>query len=283
MARAKSFIKLSGSLGETTFKKVGKKNYAIEKVSISDGRMKSNSSFKSLRKNGRQMGNASKTSKAIRFALNSFVHHCKDSKMVGRLNAEVMKVLKRDTAPGPGAYVHGKIARAENMELLLGFDFNDKVRLRATFNVPFTIEVNRETGEVKIHIASFIPDSAIKSPRLATQFAIMAQVAGIDFDPAVDFKSKYKSVDMKSSAVIALDNTPTAPVSITFKIKTGHVNTIFVALGVDFHDFENPLYDTIDLSRRVSSGCIVGVDEGVTVPFVGPVPYEIVEEGSAEE
>ena len=279
MARAKSFIKLSGSLGETTFKKVGKKNYAIEKVSISDGRMKSNSSFKSLRKNGRQMGNASKTSKAIRFALNSFVHHCKDSKMAGRLNAEVMKVLKRDTAPG--AYVHGKIARAENMELLLGFDFNDKVRLRATFNVPFTIEVNRETGEVKIHIASFIPASAIKSPRLATQFAIMAQVAGIDFDPAVDFKSKYKSVDMKSSAVIALDNTPTAPVSITFKIKTGHVNTIIIALGVDFYDESNPLYDTIDLSRRVNSGCIVGVDEGVTVPFTGEVPYEV-EEGNSQ-
>ena len=192
MARAKSFIKLSGSLGDTTFKKVGKKNYASEKVSISDGRMKSHSSFKSLRKNGRQMGNASKTSKAIRFALNSFVHHCKDSKMVGRLNAEVMKVLKRDTAPG--AYVRGKIARAENMELLLGFDFNDKVRLRATFNVPFTIEVNRETGEVKIHIASFIPASAIKAPRLATQLAIMAQVAGIDFDPAVEFNSKYIGV-----------------------------------------------------------------------------------------
>ena len=281
MAKAKSFIKLRGSLGETTFKKVGNKNIASEKVSISDGRMKNHPKFESLRINGRQMGNASKSAKTIRHAFNMIIHWCKDSKMAGRLNAEEMKVLKLDRARG--SLIRGKIARAENMELLLGFDFNDKVRLRATFNVPFNLEVNRETGEVKIHIASFKPASAVKAPPLATRFAIMAQIADIDFDPAVDFNSKYKGVAMYSSEVIQLDNTPTDPVTIAFKVNAGNANTILIALGVNFYDESNPLYANIDLSRRVNSGCIVCVDEGVMVPFVGPVPYEIVAEGSAAE
>ena len=269
MAQAKSFIKLRGSMGETTFKKRGKKNFANDKVVISDERMKHHYKFERLRLNGKQMGNASKSAMVLRDAFNGIIHQCKDSRMVGRFNAELMKVVKQDSSHG--AAERGKVARAENMEILRGFDFNNNARLRATFNVAFNTEVNRETGEAKIHIASFKPASAVKAPRLATQFRIMAQVAQIDFDPAVDFTQKSHPISAYYSGPVLLDNTPTEPVSITFNIKTGNVHTILIALGVDFIDSSNPLYATTGLGLRVNSACIVAVDAGLTVPFIGQV------------
>jgi hypothetical protein len=71
-----------------------------------------------------------------------------------------------------------------------------------------------------------------------------------------------------------LENTPTEPLSFSFNIKTGNVNTIFLVLGVDFLDLENPLYSSIALLQRVNASCIVAVDKGVTVPFTGVVPDE---------
>ena len=264
MARAKSFIQLRGSLGDTTFKKVGKNNFAHEKMSIAPGRMKNHRDFITLRENGSQMGNASKSAKTIRDALVNVIHLCKDSKMSNRFNAELRKVVRQDSSRG--AVGIGRIARAENMGILQGFDFNDKAKLRTTFNVSYNTAINRDTGEVKLSIASFKPASAIRAPRFAKQFRIMAQVAEIDFDPAVYFNSKYKTINAQFLDFMPLDNRPTEPLSMSFKITTGNVNTIFLVLGVDFSDDENPMYASRALIKEVNAGCIVGVDEGVTVP-----------------
>ena len=256
-------------MGETTFKQIGGKNFANDKVVISDGRIKHHYKYDSLRRNDSQMGNSSKSARAIRDSLGTLVNHCKDGKLVGRLNAEMMKVLQRDESVG--AAMRGMIARAENMGLLQGFDFNSKTSLRSTFNIAFTTDVNRETGEVKITIASFKPASAVKAPKLATSFKIMAEVADINFDPGVEFNSKLNRTKAYFSEPMLLDNTPTQPLTISFAVKTGNANTIFIALGVDFHDSSNPLYHDINASRRVSAGCIIRVDEGVAVPYTGVV------------
>ena len=269
MARARSFIKLNGSMGETTFKQLGNKTFANDKVVVSKERVKYHSDYNFLRKNGKHLINASKSAKAVRDALSNLIDSCKDSKMAGRFTSEMMKVLKRDSSYD--AFGRGMEARAENMGLLLGFNFNHKASLRAIFNVAFTTEINRQAGEVKINIASFKPASAVKAPPLARQFKIMAQVADIDFDPAVEFNKKFTRIGMYSSESIELNQTPTEPLAITVKVNTGNVNTIFIALGVDFRDSTNMLYASLDQSKRVNPGCIVAVDEGVTVPAKGIV------------
>ena len=269
MAQARSWIQLSGSMGETTFKKRGKKTFANDKVVISKAKVKSHKSYGPLRQNGSELSNASSNARIIRQALQDVVHYCKDPKMYARLTSEVMKVLKRDNSAG--AFTRGQVARAENMGHLLGFNFNEKAQLRAKFNVAFTTEVNRETGEVKIKIASFKPARAIKSPPLATQFKIRAQVAQIDFNPAIAEHAKYERMGGYASDFIQLNETPTDPQSITLPIKTGKISTIFIALGVDFWDASNPVYAEIEQSVRVSAGCIVAVDEGEEVAF-GEIP-----------
>ena len=274
MARVRSFLQLRGSIGETTFKQVGKKNYAQDKVVINKDKIRNDKQYTTLRKNGKQMGNASKSARAIRDSLYLVAGYCKDPTMSNRLNAELRNIVKQDSSDTIVKY--GKIARSENMHLLQGFDFNDKVRLRSTFNVFYNTDVNRETGEVTVNIASFKPAWAIKSPHLATKYRIMAHVAEIDFNPAVLFMHKFQAIGGYFTDYLTIDTTPTEPLTIKFKIKPGNVNTIFIALGVHFNDLSNPLYENAALSKRVSSGGIVAVDEGVTVPLKGSSAKKIV-------
>ena len=161
MARAKSFLQLRGSMSETTFRKVGNKNYAQDKLDIS---RESHKGFALNMSDANGFSTAARAGKLLRNSIKSLVNLSKDNKMTSRL----LKVLMKMSEHGIGQ--------------LPGFNFNEKVQLNDCFNVPYNTLIQRHTGQLTINIKSFIPAINIKAPKFATHMRIVSAGLYIDFN-----------------------------------------------------------------------------------------------------
>ena len=253
-------------MGETTFKGgPGKKNYANDKVVISDARMKLHDKYTSLRTQSFHLGNASSCAKLLRNSVSNLVFSAQDSKMVNRCYAEMRKVLKKDKTPHAD---HRQIVQDENMVHMLGFNFNDKVKLRVAFNVPYRTTINRETGELTIKISSFKPVSAIRGPKYATHFKIVSNGIALDFannnETAVTFESALYKIDSS----IATD-----PLTIILQLTPGSTDLLGIALGLLFSDESGNYYVTHEQRRVVNPLCLVDVnfiERNIVIPEYVP-------------
>ena len=170
--------------------------------------------------------------------------------MINRLNKVMMKILKKDVTPGHTR----QLVLAANMDMLLGFDFNCKVRLRSVFNVEYGIIISRLTGEMIVNISSFIPLSAIKTPKNTSHFIITSAAM------ETDFQNKTSKSGIKYSGKITLDKTATLPMTVVHNVTPGSTKAVFIVLGLQFinelHKVE-PKY----LCKQHPL-CIVGFDKG---------------------
>lgn len=249
MARARGFIKLSGSMGETTFKRgAGNKNFANDKIVVSEARRKLHPDFTSHRRQASNFGNASACAKVLRLAFSTLQHFARDSKMFTRLNAEMRNVVKKDQSPNLDLRQY---VQAENLGYLLGFNFNEKVRLRVAFNVKYQTAINRETGECTINISPFKPSLSVKAPKYATHFRIAASAVSIDFALKESKRASFLTDYFK------IDSTLTEPITIVLKLEPAVAHPIFIALGLNFMEETKLYFTTKEEMRRVNPLCLV--------------------------
>ena len=268
MARVHGYIKLRGSMGETTFKGgPGKKNYANDKVVISDARMKYHDKYRTLRREASHLSNASTCAKLLRDSVTNFIDDASDSKVVNRTYTEMRKVLKKDKTPDAD---RRQIVRDENMVHMLGFNFNDKVKLRVAFNVAYRTKINRETGELTITISSFKPVSAIRGPQYATHFKIVSNAM------AIDLKGKQEKYVTHETPLFKIDSsTPTEPMTIIHQLPAGSTDLLCIAMGLQFSEETGNYYMTTPQKRVVNPLCLVDVN---FVPRIIAIP-EVVLKG----
>ena len=166
MAQQKGIIPLSGTIGNITFYKSGDGYLAREKGGIDANRIANDPAFQRTRENGAEFGRAGAAGKVLRTSLRSLLQNTADSRMVGRLTREMMKVIQADAVNERGLrnVIDGEA------ELLEGFDFNVNGKLGTTLYAPFTGAINRVTGELVVTIPAFVPANMVAAPGGSTHF-----------------------------------------------------------------------------------------------------------------
>ena len=252
MAQVRGYVKLRGSMGETTFKKGrGKVGIAHDKLDLSKDRMKYHSTYESLRNNASEFSNASTTAKLLRRSIANLLNTSKDSKMTNRLVNEMMMVLKKDTV----TRTFRQEVRAENMTHLLGFNFNENVRLRVAFNVPYRTTINRQTGEVTIKISGFKPSSAIRGPKFATHFKIVTSAIEIDLIKKFEYHNIFSESEM-----IALNSSSADPLIITHQLTPQSTAMLMIVVGLQFSEETGYYYQTREQQQMVNPLSLVDLN-----------------------
>ena len=229
MARQSGLIKLNGTMGGITFYKTQDGHLAREKGGVDASRIANDPNFQRTRENGAEFGAAGKAGKLMRTAFRNILQNSADNRMVGRLTSEMVKVIQSDITNVRG---FRNILDGET-ELLTGFEFNIKGKLGNTLYAPFTIAINRVAGTLEVSLTPFIPANMIAAPNGTTHFKI--ETAGAE----VDFENETFVIDGNDSAIIPLNNTATAAITITNTVTANSLSPLFLVLGIEFYQEVN--------------------------------------------
>jgi hypothetical protein len=229
MARQKGIVKLDGTLGGITFYKSQDGYLAREKGGVEASRIANDPAFARTRENGAEFGRAGKAGKMLRTAFRSLLQNTADPRMVSRLTADFVKVIKADETNDRGLrnVIDGEV------EMLQGFEFNIKGKLGTTLYAPYTGSIDRVAGSLEVTIPAFVPINMVAAPTGSTHFKIIS--AGAE----VDFENETFTVDANESAILAWDATNTAPLTLSNSVTANSTKPLFLVLGIEFYQQVN--------------------------------------------
>ena len=229
MAKQKGIIKLEGTIGDITFFKSQDGYLAREKGGVPADRIANDPAFQRTRENGAEFGRAGKAGKTLRNAIRGLLQNASDSKMVGRLTQEMVKVIQEDTTNPRGLrnVIDGEA------ELLEGFDFNINGKLGTTLYAPFTGTIDRVAGTLTANLPAFVPLNMIAAPGGTTHYKIISAGAEVDFENGVFV------VDTKDSGILPWDGVATAVINLVNAVTANSVHPLFLALGIEFYQEVN--------------------------------------------
>lgn len=224
MARQNGIIKLKGTIGDITFYKTQDGHLAREKGSLDANRIKNDPAFQRTRENGSEFGRAGTAGKTLRTALRTLLLNASDNRMVSRLTQSMVKVIQADTTSERGMrnVIDGEA------ELLTGFEFNIKGKLRTSLFAPYTANIDRVSGAITVDLDSFIPANMIAAPSGTSHFKIISAGAEIDFEADTFVTSNSET------AILPWDFTATAVISQTNNVTPASTKPLFLALGIEF-------------------------------------------------
>ncbi|WP_123846024.1 hypothetical protein [Chitinophaga lutea] len=226
MARQIGLMQLEGTIGNMTFYKSKDGYFARQKAAS-----KTNNSDRT-RENMNEFARAVKAGKMIRTAFATIIRDVKDSYITRRLNQSLNQVVKTDTlsARGMRNIIEGDIS------LLQGFEFNSDMALSSALLAPYTTEINRTTGTLKVGIAPFVPAKLISAPEGATHYRFT--IAGA----MVNFLNGDQVTAMKASDVLPLANQEAAPLSLEVQVPAASTGALMLALGLSFFQEVNGVH-----------------------------------------
>lgn len=249
MARQKGIISLEGTIGNITFFKSRDGYMAREKGGVTADKIANDPSFERTRENNAEFARAGKGSKLLKTAFRPVIQNASDSRMVSRLTAQMFAVIQQDmvNTRGKRNVIDGEAS------LLESFEFNVQGKLSTTIFAPFTVTVDRTTGNVAIHFPSFIPAEMIAAPSGSTHFKLTLGAA------AVDFEAQTFTVVSTDSAYLALDNQSAPAIDLLAQLPAASTHPLFALLVIEFvQDVNNIKYS---LKNGAFNACaIVKVD-----------------------
>ncbi len=177
-------MKFKGRIGDLSFYKSPDGYLAREKGGVDGERILTDPVFQRTRENGYEFGRAGVGAKLLRNSIRSLVKNASDRLVVGRLNKEMVRVVKADTINGRGE----RTISDGDITLLEGFNFNDNAKLGSIFFAPYTKSINRVTGVMDVSIDPFVSEDMISYPFGATHYQIVAAASELNF---IDQTSYY--------------------------------------------------------------------------------------------
>lgn len=224
MATQKGIIKIKGTIGDLTFYKTADGHMVKEKTSISADRIANDPAFSRTRENGKEFGAACKASKLLRDAIKPLLQQAKDSRVTSRLSKEMVKVIKADETSirGERNVIDGEL------ELLTGFDFNLNAKFGATLYAPFSVELDRATGELVFIVPSFIPSQMVSAPAGTSHFKIVSAAAEINFE-----KMEYGN-SILTTAALPVNETATAAITQVHNLNANSAHPWVLTAGIQF-------------------------------------------------
>ena len=238
MARQEGIIPLRGTIGNITFIKRKDGTYlAQSKTSVDKQRIHNDPSFQRTRENNREFRNAATAASLLRAAARLLLQNVKDNTIQYRLFTIMMSVLKADSTSARGE----RNVTNGMAELLEGFDCNRNASLKTTLYKNYTATINRVTGDLNVNVPALVPYQHVVAPEGTTHFCIVS--GGYEIDFANGTYINHES----SSAVMPLDTTPMAPLTLTHNMTANSTLPLFVLLGIQFFQEVNgvkyPLLD----------------------------------------
>jgi len=229
MARQKGIIKLGGTMDGITFYKSQDGYLAREKGGISGSRIANDPAFQRTRENGSEFGRAGKAGKTLRMALRVLLLNSADSRMVSRLTQQMVKVIQADAINPRGLrnVIDGEAT------LLNGFEFNIKGKLATSLYAPYSVAIDRATGEITLSLPSFLPNAMIAAPKGTTHYKITSGGAEVDFE-AETFVSSTAA-----TAILPWDATASTVVSQLNVVTAASTSPLFLAMGLEFYQEVN--------------------------------------------
>lgn len=249
MARQKSIIALEGTLGNITFFKSQDGYMAREKGGVTAEKIANDPAFERTRENNAEFSRAGKASKLLRTAFRPIIQNASDSRMISRLMAQMFAVIKADTTNTRG---QRNVIDGEAL-LLQGFEFNNQGKLTTTIFAPYTVTLDRVTGNLAINIPSFVPNQMIAAPDGTTHFKFTLGAAEIDFE------TETFNVISSESAFIPWNNQLTTAVALTAQLPAASTHPMFALLNIEFVQQVNNL--NYSLKNGAFNACsIIKVD-----------------------
>lgn len=224
MAKQKGFLKIQGTLGDTTFVKTQDGYFAREKTSMSASRIASDPAFERTRENNAEFSRAGKAGKLLRTAIRAVLQNAKDRRITSRLFKEMMKVIKADATSDRGKrnMIDGEA------ELLQGFDFNINAKLDTTLYAKYDPSIDRVTGVLEVTIPAFIPANELLVPEGATHYNIVSAGAELDFE-----NETYINTGSESG-ILPINTDPTAVLTLSNPVTAASTHPLFLLLGIQF-------------------------------------------------
>jgi len=224
MAVQMGILPLQGTIGNINFYKSGDRYFARTKGGPSAYRIAIDPKFERSRENAAEFGTGANAGKLLRTAFQSLLQSSSDKRMVRRLTSKMISVLQADTKSerGKRKVIDGKV------ELLEGFEFNEQGKLSTSFFAPYTSDINRISGELKISILPFVPQNLVTAPAGATHFKLISGGA------EVDFENRSYNADLHSSPELALNNVETDEIVFKNTVRANSTHPLFLVLGVEF-------------------------------------------------
>jgi len=224
MAVQMGILPLAGSIGNISFYKYGDKWVARTKGGASAEKVATDPNMQRTRENASEFGTAARAGKLLRTALQPLAYPLADNRMVRRLTSKMLLALQADAIGYKGLR---KVIDG-NLDVLKGFEFNERGKLSVNFYAPYNSDINRETGEFNISIPPFIPTSHVTSPVSATHFKLYAGGA------ALDFENGAFSAEFDSSPEIALNGLATEEIILNNQLPANSTHPMFLVLGIEF-------------------------------------------------
>lgn len=235
MAKQDGFHPVIGTLGKTTFYKTQDGYMARGRTKISAERIAKDPAFKRLRDNMQEFGRAGRAGKVMRTPLSSLLKTTSDKRLIRRMTAEMMKVVKSDSTNRRGS----RTVQKGNLALLREFDFNANSLLSVILTAPFAKSVDRAAGTLSVEFQPFIPDDLVKSPVGSTHFKIITAAAEFDFE------NGKGTADIKESPLVPLGKTPTNLISITCNVPPNSTHPLFLFCGIVYYEEVNGELDLL--------------------------------------
>jgi len=223
MARQESLTQFTGSIGNIIFYKSIDGYLARKKGGIEASRIRSEPAFARTRENNAEFRRAAQATKLIRRAFGSLLNVASDTRMTGRLNGAMVKVIRADAVNSRGE----RNVMDGDVSLLQGFDFNKNARLATTFLAPFTTAIDRPAGTFTVDISAFVPADMIHAPEGATHFRLKAGGAAMDFLKKDYVASTSESADLPLT-------TPQGSLQLNIAVTPGSTNPLLLVFGIEF-------------------------------------------------
>lgn len=223
MARQRTHMRASGSVGGITYKKTKHGATMQEQVTAIDkNRILTDPKFKRTRENGAEFGRAGRSGRLIREAFSDVLSVAKDANLTPRMLKLMHSIVKSDATNDRGL----RNVTDGNLSLLEGFDFNAGQSMRKAVTASYTPTINRATGVVTIAFDSFIPQQKLLAAPAATHFKLHAAATAINFNT----ESFVTIVDDTTDQ--PLDNVANAPLTLTLNLPLNSTDPILIVLGI---------------------------------------------------
>ncbi|WP_143959127.1 hypothetical protein [Litoribacter populi] len=202
MARQAEGMKLTGSIGDTTYYKTANGYFARKRGGVSKTKIQTAPSFVRVRENNQEFKAAAQDAGLVRRALKPAIDRIKDKKISSRFFTLFLKMAKTDPVSPRGE----RVGANGEWKLLDGFEIN------AFREFPIATELAKhlaiESNSVTLTLADFHLNHYVKHPS-ATHYKLVVAGASISFKEnsfkSITEYSDLLSVNSPSDSTIVLD------------------------------------------------------------------------------
>lgn len=224
MAKQNSHNKMKGTIGDLTYYESKHGHLVRKKGRLNKERIMNDPAFARTRENLTEFGRAGSSGKLLRTSQRLLIRDMKDGTAVARLQKLLMQILRADPVNARGE----RSVQEGPVQLLEGFNFNAEARLSESFNLGYTVTIDRATGEVTVALPDFVPTEVFMAPPGSTHVRLLVGSSELNYD------SNTFISDQEKSAWLPVDPATVTALDLVVNLSQNSTEQIYTFLGVEY-------------------------------------------------